>query len=141
MKDEDNLLWHINATEKELSKYYSPSANAMNRISHIQVKVKELLEELEHQCKQTMNFGDEILQYKKKKQNIIYEIKLKKYRDEIRELKISNEFFIGCNEALERDKTYLYEEIEELKKRLKQGKIKFEFKADDFPDIKGVKEK
>jgi hypothetical protein len=43
----EDLLWHINATRRELEKYYTPATNAINRIAAIERAVKKILEKKE----------------------------------------------------------------------------------------------
>lgn len=43
----ENLLWHINATGRELRKYYGECANAITRIDAIERAVKKLLAQKE----------------------------------------------------------------------------------------------
>ena len=54
-------------------------------------KEKELMKELKHitewQGEMLKKFGDELRYFQKQKGHILYEIKLKKYRDEIIQLK------------------------------------------------------
>lgn len=49
----------------------------------------QLEKDLRKQCKQTKTFGDKLLIFQKKQENIMYEKKLKQYRDEIIQLKKS----------------------------------------------------
>jgi len=50
-------------------------------------RIDELEKQLERQCKQTKKFGEQLQVFQKQEQNIMYEKKLKKYRDEIIKLK------------------------------------------------------
>ena len=50
-------------------------------------KIKELKKNIEFQSKIIKKFGDELQYFQSQKGNIRFEIKLKKYRDEIIELK------------------------------------------------------
>ena len=43
----DDLMWHLEATERELGEYYTASANAMNRIRAIRTLTALLLAELQ----------------------------------------------------------------------------------------------
>ena len=47
----DDLMWHLDATERELGEYYTACANAMNRIRAIQSTVRLLLVEREKRAK------------------------------------------------------------------------------------------
>jgi len=42
-REEPDLIWLIEAVEKDLAKHHSPASNMMNIISHIKYKVKELI--------------------------------------------------------------------------------------------------
>lgn len=45
--EEQDLMWHLEATERELSTYYNAATNARHRITCIQHRVSLMLEELE----------------------------------------------------------------------------------------------
>lgn len=45
--EEENLLWHINATRNELKQNFTPASNALYRIDCIERRVMQMLEELE----------------------------------------------------------------------------------------------
>ncbi len=64
-------------------------------------RVKELKSDLEKQCKQTKEFGDKLLIFQKKKENIMYEKKIKQYRDEIIGLKSQLQSRIKYSNKLE----------------------------------------
>ncbi len=40
----EDILWHIQATRRELETYYSPATNAITRIDAIEEFVRKLLE-------------------------------------------------------------------------------------------------
>jgi len=50
-------------------------------------QIKELKHNIEWQSNILKKFGDELLYFQKQEANVRYEIKLKKYRDEIVQLK------------------------------------------------------
>ncbi|KKK61145.1 hypothetical protein LCGC14_3017240, partial [marine sediment metagenome] len=60
----------------------------------IDIATEQLQKDLEIQSNIAKKFGEELFYFQKQKQNVLYEIKLKKYRDEIIELKKKNKCLV-----------------------------------------------
>jgi len=56
--EEEDLLWHIKATGRELREYYPECANAITRIGFIETAVEKLLDEVKLRRDLPENFND-----------------------------------------------------------------------------------
>ena len=73
---------------KETIKDYQDRYKALIKTSNKQDdEIEELKGNLDYSSKRIKKFGDDLLYFQKKKANVRYELKLKQYRDEIKELK------------------------------------------------------
>ena len=77
----------INEDKKEMTLNLDELRDWINKKIDL---IKELQKDLEKQSTISKKFGEELQYFQKQKQNVLYEKKLKKYRDEIIQLKRNN---------------------------------------------------